>query len=134
MKIIKIDTITVGLPFINPGPESSFAIAEKNILNSLLIKIETDIGIIGWGEAFGYTSIETTKAALHTMIIPHLIGKKIESKDDILNINKELHLKLHIFGRYGITMFALSGVDIALWDILGKAENSSIAELLGGLK
>ena len=134
MKITKIETITVGLPFENPGPESSFAIAEKNILNSLLIKIETDQGIIGWGEAFGYTSIETTKAALHSMIIPHLIGKTIETNDDIQRINKELHLKLHVFGRYGITMFALSGIDIALWDILGKAENKSISELLGGLK
>ena len=71
MKITKIDVITIGLPFENPGPESSFAIADKNFLKSLLIKIETDKGLIGWGEAFGYTSIETTKAALKTMIIPH---------------------------------------------------------------
>ena len=134
MKITKIETITLGLPYENPGPESSFAIADKNFLKTLLIRIETDKGIIGWGESFGYTSIETTKAALHSMIIPHLIGKNIESKKDIELINKELQLKLHVFGRYGITMFALSGIDIALWDILGKAENKSIAELLGGLK
>jgi len=134
MKISKIDTIIIGLPFENPGPDSSFAIAEKNILNSLLIRIETDKGIIGWGESFGYTSIETTKAALKSMIIPHLIGKEIKSIDDINIINKELQLKLHIFGRYGITMFALSGIDIALWDIIGKIENKSIADLLGGLK
>ena len=134
MKITKIDTITIGLPFENPGPESSFVIADKNILNSLLIRIETDKGIVGWGESFGYLSIETTKAALDSMIIPQLIGKNIESRNDIELINKELQLKLHLFGRYGITMFALSGIDIALWDILGKAENKSIAELLGGLK
>lgn len=83
MKITKIETITIGLPFENPGPESSFAIADKNILKSLLIRIETDKGIIGWGEAFGYTSIETTKAALHSMVIPHLIGKNISNKNDI---------------------------------------------------
>ena len=134
MKITKIETITIGLPFENPGPESSFAISDKNKLRTLLIKIETDKGIIGWGESFGYTSIETTKTALHSMIIPLLIGRTIENKNDIEIINKELHLKLHIFGRYGITMFGLSGIDIALWDILGKAENKSIAELLGGLK
>ena len=134
MKISTIDTIIIGLPFENPGPESSFAIAEKNILSSLLIRIQTDKGIIGWGESFGYTSIETTKAALQSMVIPQLIGKKIESIDDINIINKELQLKLHIFGRYGITMFALSGIDIALWDIIGKIENKSIATLLGGLK
>ena len=74
MKITKIETITIGLPFENPGPESSFAISDKNKLRTLLIKIETDKGIIGWGEAFGYTSIETTKAALHSMIILSLLA------------------------------------------------------------
>ena len=64
--------------------------------DAVLIKVTTDEGIIGWGEAFGYTSIETTKAALHSMIIPHLIGKTIETNDDIQRINKELHLKLHV--------------------------------------
>ena len=36
MKITKIETITLGLPYENPGPESSFAIADKNFLKSLL--------------------------------------------------------------------------------------------------
>ena len=134
MKIIKIDTITIGLPFENPGPESSFAIADKNALKTLLIKIETDKGIIGWGESWGYTSIEATKSTLLSMVIPLLIGKEINSIEDINKLNKELQLKLHVFGRYGITMFALSGIDIALWDIVGKIENKSIADLLGGLR
>ena len=61
MKIINIKTIIIGLPFENPGPDSSFAIADKNFLKTLLIKIETDKGIIGWGESFGYTSIAATE-------------------------------------------------------------------------
>ena len=134
MKIINIKTIVIGLPFENPGPDSSFAIADKNLLKTLLIKIETDKGIIGWGESFGYTSIAATETTLHSMVIPHLIGKEINSIEDIHKINKELQLKLHVFGRYGITIFALSGIDIALWDIIGKIEKKSIAELLGGLK
>ena len=134
MIISKIDIIKISLPYENPGPDASFAISEKNTLSSLIIKIKTDKGIIGWGESFGYTCIESAKTVLETMIIPELIGKKIESKKDIKLINKELHLKFHIFGRYGITMFAISGIDIALWDILGKVEKKSIAELLGGPK
>ena len=42
-----------------------------------------------------------------------------------------LQKSLHLFGRYGITMFAISGVEIALWDALGKEKNKPIHELLG---
>ena len=44
----------------------------------------------------------------------------------------ELQQCLHLFGRYGITMFALSGLDIALWDLAGKAAKLPLHRLLGG--
>ena len=47
---------------------------------------------------------------------------------------KELQFKLHTFGRYGITMFALSGVEIGLWDLLGREKNLPIYKMLGNIK
>ena len=62
------------------------------------------------------------------MVAPLLIGKDIINIPDLL---LSLQKSLHLFGRYGITMFAISGVEIALWDALGKRKNKPIHELLG---
>ena len=134
MIISSLDTIIVDLPFKNPGPPSGFGGKEWTTITSLLVRIETDKGIVGWGEAFGFNCVTSTEKTIQDLIKPLLIGCKIETPQDIEEISNMLQLKLHIFGRYGITIFAISGIDIALWDICGKSNNKPIAELLGGIK
>ena len=63
------------------------------------------------------------------MVAPLAIGQDAR---DIAKLRYDLQQKLHLFGRYGITIFALSGLDIALWDIAGKAANLPLHRLLGG--
>ena len=63
------------------------------------------------------------------MIAPIAIGRDAR---DIARLSHELQQALHLFGRYGITIFALSGLDIALWDIAGKAAGLPLHRLLGG--
>jgi D-galactarolactone cycloisomerase len=63
------------------------------------------------------------------MVAPVVIGRDAA---DIANLMYELQQGLHLFGRYGITLFALSGLDIALWDIAGKAAGLPLGRLLGG--
>ena len=63
------------------------------------------------------------------MLVPIVVGRDAR---DIARLSYELQQTLHLFGRYGITIFALSGLDIALWDFAGKAANLPLHRLLGG--
>jgi D-galactarolactone cycloisomerase len=63
------------------------------------------------------------------MIAPALIGQDARN---IAGIHDRLQRDNHLWGRYGITMFAISGIDIALWDLAGKAAGLPLYQLLGG--
>ena len=128
MKIKSIKAITLSMPFSHGGKKVIFHGKEWKSLEFNLVKIETDKGITGWGEAFGYTSWKAVKIAIEEMVAPLLVGKDMSNIPELL---LTLQKSLHLFGRYGITMFAISGVEIALWDALGKERNKPIHELLG---
>ena len=128
MKIKSITPITLKMPFNHGGNKVIFHGKEWKTLEFNLIKIETNNGIVGWGEAFGYGCWKPVKISIEEMITPLLIGKEI---DNIPKLLLSLQKSLHLFGRYGISMFAISGVEIALWDALGKDKNKPIHDLLG---
>ena len=129
MKITNIEVYELQIPFStgvqNKSP-SDFLKADA--MDFCLIKIDTDIGITGWGDAFSFHCRRAVAEAVIHMVKPYLIGK---NPLDVQKINFELQKKLHLFGRYGITMFAISGVDIALWDILAKHSNLPLCNVLG---
>ena len=131
MKIINIEAIPIPIPFTQGGNSTNFIAGDGHELGHLLIKVETDEGITGYGEAFGFNAIHTTKTAIDTLIAPLAMGR---DPLQIETLMKELAVKNHILGRYGITMFALSGLDIALWDIAGKTAGVPLYQLLGGLE
>ncbi len=129
MKITKAETILLKIPYDIGGGARIIAGQPASFLNVLLLRIETDEGLIGWGEAFGHAVSPATKVILDTMIIPQLIGRNSSHIEAImLNLTQALHL----FGRNGPVVYALSGVDIALWDIAGKRANLPLYKLLGG--
>lgn len=131
MKIAHVETIWISIPFNHGGPSSGFFAhgVNWNNLDTLIVKVETDTGLIGYGEAFGYACIPATKAALDHMIAPRVVG---QDATRIAHITETLQRSLHNFGRYGPTLFAISGLDIALWDIAGKAAGLPLHRLLGG--
>lgn len=129
MRITAAEAVPVRIPFSHPGPPTGFGGETWTDLAFLLVRVETDEGITGWGEAFGYNCIPATRAAFETMVAPQAVGR---DAGDIGALMADLFLKLHIFGRYGVTVFALSGLEIALWDIAGKKAGKPLRELLGG--
>ena len=127
MRIENIETFVVRLPFDTGDRAKEWR--GGRTLDYVLLRIDTDAGISGWGDAFGYGALRATKAAVDHMIAPALIGRDAR---DIAGISYRLQQSNHIWGRYGVTMFAISGVDIALWDIAGKAAGLPLHRLLGG--
>ncbi len=133
MKIDTIETLVLRIPYTTGGSKDTEAWGGKawTTADVLLVKVTTDAGLTGWGEAFGYNAIPATKAAVEQMIAPMLLGRdplQIES------LMLEAQQKLHIFGRGGPVIFGLSGIDIALWDIAGKAAGQPVHQLLGGCR
>jgi L-alanine-DL-glutamate epimerase-like enolase superfamily enzyme len=100
----------------------------------VLVEVSTDAGITGWGDAFSYVCPRTTCTAIDEMIAPQVRGLAVPDAAGIAAFMEEVQRKLHLFGRYGITMFAISGLDIALWDLAGKAQGVPLHRLLGGAK
>jgi L-alanine-DL-glutamate epimerase-like enolase superfamily enzyme len=129
VKIARIDSHSIKVPYTFGGSHQGEGLRTWTTNNILLVRVETDTGIVGWGEAFCYACTDAVRAALHNMVAPLAIGQDAR---DIARLSYDLQQKLHLFGRYGISIFALSGLDIALWDIAGKAANLPLHRLLGG--
>lgn len=96
---------------------------------SLLVKITTDDGLTGWGEGGVSMPVEHIQTYLHGALAPRLLGRDPEATEPIWH---ELYGFARDFGRKGACVAAISGVDIALWDLRGKAAQRPVHALLGG--
>ena len=103
-------------------------------LEIVLVEVSTDAGVTGWGDAFAYVSPRTTRMAVEEMIAPQARGLEVPDAAGIPAFMEQVQRNLHLFGRYGITMFAISGLDIALWDIAAKVKGVPLHRLIGDIK
>jgi L-alanine-DL-glutamate epimerase-like enolase superfamily enzyme len=97
----------------------------------VLVEVTTDKGFTGWGDAWGYVCPRSTAMAIEEMIAPQARGLEAPLADEIPAFMDRIQRNLHLFGRYGITMFAISGLDIALWDLASRIRNEPLHRLLG---
>ena len=91
-----------------------------------LIAVFTDEGITGWGSSF--TNDELVQGALHLLAPLYLGENPLEPE----RVSEKLHANTFWMGRGGSVTHAISGIDIAMWDILGKAVGQPVGRLLGG--
>ena len=97
--------------------------------NWLYVKVETDEGLTGWGEAYTQIDRDTVVSAMVDELGRHLLGR------DPFHIKQFTAMAFNDFAvRRGSLEFysALSGIEIALWDIVGKAAGQPVYNLLGG--
>ena len=100
-------------------------------LDIVVVEVSTDAGLTGWGDAFSYVCPRTTSAAIDEMIAPQARGLEVPDAAGIPAFMDRIQRNLHLFGRYGITMFAISGLDIALWDLAARVKGLPLHRLLG---
>src|SRR5215470_13676600 len=93
---------------------------------AMLVEIETDTGLTGWGECYGPARMT---AAVVDNVAPWLVGEDPLRTDALWQM---VYSRLRDHGQKGVVIQGLSGIDIALWDIKGKHFGVPVHQLLGG--
>lgn len=103
------------------------------IRRTVLVKVTTEEGAIGWGECIAMwpEACKAVSTIITDGLLPVLAGEDATDTDSAW---KKMRRHVWWYGEGGIASLALSGVDMALWDIKGKAAGKPLYELLGGLK
>jgi L-alanine-DL-glutamate epimerase-like enolase superfamily enzyme len=131
VKITRVEAVPLSIPSRYGADSWALGTGGWQALDFCLVRVDTDAGLTGWGEAFSYSCRRAVAAAVRDMIAPIALG---HDAADIAGLHATIQKRLHIFGRFGITAFALSGLDIALWDLAGKAAGKPLHGLLGGAR
>ena len=77
VKIAKIESIPLRIPFTTGGPSDAgvWGKAGLQTVDSLIVSVTTDTGVVGWGETFGFTAIPAVKVAIDSILAPECIGR-----------------------------------------------------------
>lgn len=124
MKIVDLRTTPVRVPLRVPAKWSG---GTRLTAPAVLVELITDEGLVGLGECVGPT-LPTIHTVLERELRPFLVGADPMRHELLLHQMEELTVNYA-----SIASYAIAGVDIALWDLKGKALNTSVANLLGGV-
>jgi L-alanine-DL-glutamate epimerase-like enolase superfamily enzyme len=144
MKITRVEAIWLQVP-IAPAQQHVSDFGRATTFDTALVRIDTDAGLSGWGEAKvsagSFGDYHGVLAVINQEFAPRLVGqdaRDITRHWDSLYSGTRDHYALargHVFpamSRRGVSVSAMSGIDIALWDLLGKSLGVPVWRLLGG--
>ena len=121
MKITEVRAVYPNYRYVVPSWRTHFW--------QIVVRVETDVGTVGLGYGGGgVAGVEIVNRHFREL----LLGREINSLADIADAWDHLYEQSLPYRRKGLAMMALSGVDLALHDMLAKAENKPVYELLGG--
>lgn len=126
MEVERVETIPIRYD-IPEGHRYGNAGGLADARSAMLVRIETRDGTVGWGEGVGPP--QSLSAIVDEGIAPRVVGM---DPFDAAALHEEYYAKAYHFASNGLFQHALSGVDIALWDLKGKAVDRPVGELLDG--
>jgi D-galactarolactone cycloisomerase len=144
MKIRDVDAVWLHCPLPEKKQHTS-DFGRMTAFDGIIVTIRTDDGLVGYGEAKAGVGSTGNGAAVVAIIEnelkPLLVGEDAQNISRLWNrmmngsraeLAERFGRPMPILGRRGIHVAAISGVDLALWDIAGKARGCSVLELVGG--
>lgn len=128
MRIEGADVSVYHVPLQRPWGDTTHAITHIDLL---LLDLRTDGGVVGTGYTYSVgVGLKAVEALLRWDVVPKLIGLPVNPRGTW----HDLWRVLHDTGGGGTSTLALAAVDIALWDILGKAAGAPLVQLLGQMR
>ncbi|MCM2678522.1 mandelate racemase/muconate lactonizing enzyme family protein [Echinimonas agarilytica] len=124
MKINCIKTHHIRCQLSEPFGFSQWSYSQRNVL---LVEVISTDGVSGWGECYGPADV--IQGAVEKFYAPRIIGMDALSTDQVWHHMWRSSLD---FARSGVMMAAMSGIDMAMWDLKGKLNNQSVSQLMGG--
>lgn len=126
MEVRNVEAIPLAYPLGN-GRAYGSARGTVDQRTSTLVRVETADGAVGWGEAFGPPrTMATLIDEVYTDIVVGMDPYEVDS------LCSQQYAGLYHFGCQGLVQSAVSGIDIALWDLIGRTQGTSISQLIGG--
>src|SRR5262245_63517239 len=123
--IASIDTLALRIPLDIWAPPPQFAGRPRIHVDMLLVRVGTNGGVVGWGEAYG-SSAPMIPTVFDSWLRHVAVGQDAADPE----LTARLERLLHGFGRSGPVIHAISGLDIALWDIRRRKRVDAYASLL----
>jgi D-galactarolactone cycloisomerase len=129
MKITSVQATPLATPL---AENLRWGAMEVSVKGGILVRVTTDEGLVGYGEAgFSAQYFSTVGPIVNQQLAPLLVG---EDPLDVGRLWQRMFDATHMWGRRGVETYAVSGVDIALWDLLGKIAGLPVYRLLGASK
>ncbi|MBU1358923.1 MAG: mandelate racemase/muconate lactonizing enzyme family protein [Gammaproteobacteria bacterium] len=128
MKITDVKTHVLSTPLEEPFAFSMGWVTQRS---AVIVELSTDEGVTGWGEALchGLQPPEIAAAIIETALKPTVVG---QDPFDVDVLWERMYNRTRPFGQKGAVPNAISAVDIAIWDCMGRALGKPVHKLLGG--
>jgi D-arabinonate dehydratase len=100
----------------------------EHYMDVIVVTVETTDGSVGVGESLSYGGVDTVASAVEKMLAPLIIGQE---SSGVRSLSEKMYKGTYRLGRRGLVISAMSGIDTALWDLLGKELGAPVYKLLG---